>query len=124
MDVEIAVPFIFFGTIVAVVWLIFYFSSKKRESAHKTIRLAIEKGQDISPELIENMSDMVNPRRRDMRKSVILLTLAIAMCAIAFIVPIDSDNGIRGVLAGAVIPGALGLAYLGLWRFGHDRSAV
>lgn len=123
MNEDVLLPLALFSMIVAITWLIYFYGNKKRTVAHKTIRLAIEQGQQISPAMIEKMSDIIDPKLRDMRKSVILLSLSVALVVIAFVVPIDDMDGIRGVLAGAVIPGTLGLAYFGLWRFGHDSAS-
>ena len=118
---DVIVPIVLFGAIVGVVWLVSYFNHRKRQVTQETLRIAIQNGESLSPEMIERLSQTQDPKRADMRRFVIVGSITLALCAIAFIAPIDDQNGIRGVLAAAVIPGALALAYLGLWRFGHER---
>ena len=44
---EIFVPIFIFATIVAIVWLFSHYNYKKRLTAHETLRLAVEKGQEV-----------------------------------------------------------------------------
>tara|TARA_R110000868_G_scaffold42687_1_gene144113 strand:+ start:482 stop:847 length:366 start_codon:yes stop_codon:yes gene_type:complete len=121
MNEDVIVPVALFAMIGGIVWLNAYFNSKKRLVMQETLRLAIERGETLSPELIQRMSMVTNPVIADMRRAVILFAITAAIVVIGFVAPIDDSDGIRGVMAGAVIPGALAFAYLGLWRFGHDR---
>ncbi|MEO0981680.1 MAG: DUF6249 domain-containing protein [Pseudomonadota bacterium] len=123
MHEDIIIPVVLFGAIVAIVWLVYHFGQRKRQIAHETLRHAIDKGQQVSPELIERMTEINDPRRNDIRKSVLIGSIGLSIALLAFILPIDDDEGIRGVLAGAVFPLALSFAYLGLWAFGHGRRA-
>lgn len=118
---DVLVPIVMFGAIVGIVWLVSYFNHRKRQVTQETLKLAIQNGQTLSPELIERLSQATDPKKADMRRFVIIGSIAIALCAIAFVAPIEDTEGIRGVLAAAVVPAALALAYLGLWRFGHER---
>lgn len=121
MEESIFVPISFFGLILGLVWLVQYYAQMKRRTAHETIRLAIEKGQAVSPDMIERMSQIGDPRTADIRRAVLWTAIGIGIAAIALILPIDDFDGIRGVLAGAVFPFAIGIAYFGLWAFGHAR---
>ena len=118
---DILVPIVFFGAIVAVVWLVSYFNQRKRQITQETLRIAIQNGQSLSADTIERLSQTQDPKQSDMRRFVIIGSITLGLCAIAFVAPIEDEQGVRGVLAAAVIPGALALAYLGLWRFGHER---
>ena len=54
---EIIVPIFLFIAIVAIIWLYSHYTFKQRNTAHETLRLAVEKGQQVSPELVERMSN-------------------------------------------------------------------
>ena len=118
---DVLIPICLFGSIFGTVWLVSYFNHRKRQVTQETLRLAIQNGQTLSPETIERLSQTQDPKKADMRRFVIIGSITAALCAIAFVAPIDDTTGVRGVLAAAVFPGALALAYLGLWRFGHER---
>lgn len=117
---EIFVPIFLFIAIVAALWVFSHYNFKKRHTAHETVRLAIEKGQEVSPELVERMSFLNDPAKSDLRRGVLLIAFAVAFVMLGAIMPNDEPEAIRGVFAISSFPIVLGLAYLGLWRFSHD----
>ena len=122
MAVEIVVPLGAFLMIVGVIWILSVSGTKKRAAAHETLRLMIEKGQELSPQLIKDMSLITDPRRNDLRRGVILLSLAAALVLIGIMSNLQGDAD-GEVLLIAVFPGMIGLAFLGLWKFGYDGKA-
>lgn len=118
---EILVPIFLFVAIVAIIWLYSHYNYKKRNTAHETLRLAVEKGQQVSPELVERMSAMSDPVKSDLRRGVLLIAFGIAFIVLGVIMPHDEPEAIRGVIAISSFPVVLGIAYLGLWRFSHNR---
>lgn len=118
---EILVPIFLFAAIVAIIWLYSHYNFKKRNSAHETLRLAVEKGQQVSPELVERMSAMNDPVKSDLRRGVLLIAFGIAFIILGGILPHDEPEAMRGIIAVSSFPVVLGLAYLGLWRFSHDQ---
>lgn len=122
MDVEIIVPIAFFGAIAATVWLFLQFGFKKRLTVHETIRLAIEKGQEVSPETIQNLSLATDPVISDLRRGVICLSVGIAISLFGLIIGGDDPDALRPLFGIAMFPALIGFAYLGLWRFGHART--
>jgi len=118
---EILVPIFLFVAVVAIIWLYSHYNYKKRNTAHETLRLAVEKGQQVSPELVERMSAMSDPVKSDLRRGVLLIAFGIAFIVLGVIMPHDEPEAIRGVIAISSFPVVLGIAYLGLWRFSHNR---
>ncbi len=122
MAVEIVVPLGAFLMIVGIIWILSVSGTRKRAAAHETLRLMIEKGQELSPQLIKDMSLITDPRRNDLRRGVILLSLAAALVLIGIMSNLQGDAD-GEVLLIAVFPGMIGLAFLGLWKFGYDGKA-
>lgn len=118
---DIVVPVVLFAGIVAIIWLFSHYNYKKRLTAHETLRLAVEKGQEVSPELVEKMSFLSDPVKSDLRRGVLLVAFGVAFIVLGAIVPHDEPNAVRGIVGISSFPIVLGLAYLGLWRFAHDR---
>lgn len=116
---EILVPIFLFFAVVAAIWLFSHYNYKKRLTAHETLRLAVEKGQEVSPELVERMSYLNDPVKSDLRRGVLLIAFGVAFVILGSIMPHDEPEAVRGVVAIASFPVILGLAYLGLWRFSH-----
>ncbi|MEL7031971.1 MAG: DUF6249 domain-containing protein [Pseudomonadota bacterium] len=117
---EIFVPIFLFAAIVAIIWLFSHYNYKKRLTAHETLRLAVEKGQEVSPELVERMSYLSDPVKSDLRRGILLIAFGIAFICLGMIMPADDPEAVRGVIAISSFPVVLGFAYLGLWRFSHN----
>jgi hypothetical protein len=122
MGVEIAVPIAFFGSIIASIWLVSYFNSRKRLTIHETLRHAIDKGQTLSPELLQNMSLVTDPVRADLRRGVLFLAFGAAFGVLAAIVGTEEATALNPMLGIATFPIFLGIAYIGLWAFGRGKS--
>ena len=87
----------------------------------QTIRLAIDKGLDLSPELIDRLGHPKASKNKDLRLAFIWLSLAVGLALCGFAVPDPSGNALRGCLSGAAFPFAIGIAYLLIWRYaGRD----
>jgi hypothetical protein len=123
MGPEIVVPTGFFLSIVGGIWLVNWFGLKKRAEAFATLRLAIEKGQPITPEAMEAMSRLKHPKG-DLRAGILCISLALAFGALAGIIGSDEPDAIRPMLGAGVFPLFLGLAFIGLHVFTNDRSAA
>ena len=120
---DILVPLFVFGSTVAVIWLVSYFNYKKRKTAHDTVRHAVENGQQISAELVENMSLIFDPVRADLRRGVLFIAVGLAIMVLGTIIAFEDDAALGPVLGVGAFPIILGVAYLGLWRFGHGSRS-
>ena len=118
---SILVPLAFFTSIVGVIWLFSHYNYKKRSTAHETLRLSIEKGHEMSPELVQRMSYLSAPVKSDLRRGILFIALGFAIISFGLFAPLDEPEAFRGILGISSLPIILGVAYLGLWRFGHDR---
>lgn len=126
MDVEILIPISFFGMIVLIVWLLQHFGQKKRMEAMKTLRLAIEKGQPLTPEAFDSMARFSSPIA-DLRRGIIFVSIAAGFAAFATIVGtgMNNDGGpemMRALYGVATFPLFIGLAFLGLHFFANESK--
>lgn len=114
MNIEWVPIVMFIGMTVflcAVVW----FRFKTKEKMHETFRAALEKGQELTPEIIDRLGHPKAAKDKDLRLGIIWLSLAVALVLIGFAVP--EPEALRGLLAGAAFPFCIGSAYLILHRF-------
>lgn len=118
---DVLIPVTLFGVILGIVWLFSHYNYKKRLTAHETLRAAIDKGQEVSAELVERMSFLNDPVKSDLRRGILLIAFGIAFICLAGLMPHDEPEAFRAMLGVSSFPIILGIAYLGLWRFGHDR---
>lgn len=104
---------------VILIGLFFWLRFKSRRDMQDTIRTALDKGQDLSPELIDRLGHPKEPKDKDMRLAVIWLAVAAGLVLIGFAIP--EPDALRGILAGAAFPFTIGIAYVILHKF-TDRS--
>lgn len=121
MGVEIIVPLGLFASIVTVIWASQHYTAKKRAEAYATVRHAIEKGQEITPEAMEAMTRMAH-RLADLRRGILLIALTVAIGGLGLLVGAEEEEAIRPMMGIALFPLTLGLAYIGLHYFANDNK--
>lgn len=119
--VEELIPIVMFLGLTIVFVALFWFRYRARRDMQETFRTALEKGQELTPEIIDRLGHPKESKHKDLRLGVIWLAIAAGLILCAFAVPDPSGNALRGTLAGAAFPFAIGLAYLVLFRF-TDRG--
>lgn len=125
MEPGIVIPVGGFAVIVLVVWLVQHFSLKRRVEMLSTLRLAIEKGQAVTPEVMESMARISSPIA-DLRRGIIFLAIAAGFAAFTAMISqnahgdmIDVSHGLYGV---AMLPLFIGVAFLGLHFFANESK--
>jgi hypothetical protein len=126
---EILIPITFFLLIAAIVIGPGYLKSRERMKMQDNLRLAIEKGQPLPPEVIEAVaraSDVMPTRTRDVRRATILMAVAASfstMGLLAYQYSSNAEANAAPVLWGiATIPGFIGLAYLALALVNKNKN--
>jgi len=102
----------------------FWFRSKSRGDMQQTIRAAIDKGQELSPEIIERLGHRKRPKDKDLRLAVIWLASAVGLFLFgAAVASAETEEHIFTIFSGiSAFPVMIGLAYLIMWRFtDHDQ---
>lgn len=115
---------VFCGMIAAIFIVPRYFKYRERERMQDTIRAAIEKGQQLPPEVLDAMTRDVRPassRARDVRVGVIWLAIAAAIAGFGAFIGYYAEEAVPPFLGIACIPGAIGLAFIILSFFNKQR---
>jgi len=115
--VEIIVPTAMFASLTVVFGLLFWFRYRARREMQETLRVALDKGHELTPEIIDRLGHPKAAPDKDLRLGVIWLAIAAGLVMCGFAVPDDSGEALRGILAGAAFPGAIGVAYMILHFF-------
>lgn len=115
---EEMIPVVMFVGLTIVFSLVVWFRFRARSEMQQTIRLALDKGQELSPEIIDRLGHPKASKNRDLRLATIWIALAIALalCGVA----VGEVDAIRGTLAGAAFPLCIGVAYLINWRYASN----
>jgi hypothetical protein len=100
-----------FGAPVLIVGLIMYFGFSRNRMMHKTIRMMVEKGQEVPAALLAPPPPAVR-QRSDMRRGVVLVMVGIGL--MLFFAAVNDWEG--GSWSLGVIPFVIGLGYLLVWK--------
>ncbi len=119
---EEMIPISLFVGLTVVLCLFFWFRFRTRSDVQATIRTALEKGQDLSPELIDRLGHPKPPKNKDLRLALIWIALALGMAVLGTAIPDDKNEAQMVFIGMASFPFFLGLAYAIMWFFsGRDR---
>ncbi|MBY0566748.1 MAG: hypothetical protein K2P70_05520 [Hyphomonadaceae bacterium] len=114
MGADVFVPFVFFGFLAAVILVPIWLKERTKQSAHQLLSQALEKGQQLDPalmrQLTEGQKQQQDRPRRTLGSGVVLLALAIGFVAANFLDGGDFTGG--ALLTAAVILGSLGAAFI------------
>lgn len=117
---EIAVPLIFFSSVVILIGLILAYQLLKKRWFIKLI----DKHNDMQPESIRAVGRLFFSSKNDLRKGVFLLVVALAIWGFSLVVDfrsggnLDLNTALNGI---ALFPCLAGLAYLILFYFERDK---
>ena len=95
--------------------LFFWFRLKARRDMQETIRAALDKGQELSPALIDRLGHPKAPKDKDFRLGVIWCAAGIGFAFLGL--AIQDEEAIGAVLGVAAFPIMIGIAYLILNKF-------
>jgi Domain of unknown function (DUF6249) len=107
-----------FGFPVAIVAVIMASSWAKSRSLHRTVRLMVEKGQPVPPELFAAPPGAPIRPWYDLRRGIILLAVGVAF-VIFFGLTAGWDEGVWAL---GLIPGLIGFGYIIVWRLANRHG--
>ena len=118
---ETWIPIIMFLSVALVLIVGLWLRFRSRDAMQQTIRLALDKGHELTPEIIDRLGHPKAGKYKDLRLGIIWVAIAVGLALIAVAVPDPSGHALRGTLAGAALPFAIGVGYLVMHRFtGQD----
>jgi hypothetical protein len=119
LKMEILIPIAFFGMIISLVVVPIWLKERTKQSAHRLISQALEKGQTLDPALMQKLTEgagavqQQDRPRRTLGNGVVLLALAGAFAGASFFSGDFDPTGhaMGGMMTTALILGALGAAF-------------
>lgn len=99
-----------FATPVMIVALIMYFSMSKTRAMHRTVRMMVEKGQEVPAALLN--PPPAQRQRSDMRRGVVLVMVGLGV--MVFLGAVNDWE--EGAWAIGIIPFLIGVGYLAVWK--------
>jgi len=114
--VPVVVPVAFFATILLVVVATLMFRQRRNAQVHETLRLMVEKGAEIPPELLTRPES----QHGDLRRGLVLIALGSSLAiAIGLI-----DGFAGGSWAVGLVPAFIGVGYLIVWRYSQRAESA
>ena len=122
---------IIFAAIVAIILGPSYLKSRERQEIQATVRHAIDKGQELPPELIDAMTREVASklpsRSRDLRRGVIWLAVGSGVAAFSYLSSMgwddhDMEGPAAALLGISALPATIGLAFIVLSFFNPNKD--
>ena len=114
------IPIVMFAGLTIVFCVLFWFRYRARSEMQQTFRAALDKGQELTPEIIDRLGHPKASKDKDMRLGIIWLAIAVGIVAFGFGIP-DEDDVARIFAGIGAFPFAIGIAYLILHKFA-DRD--
>ncbi len=107
-----------FGFPVAIVAVIMFSSWAKARSLHRTVRMMVEKGQPVPPELFAAPAGAPLRPWYDLRRGIVLLSVGFGLMMF-FGLTAGWDEGVWAL---GLIPGLIGLGYILAWRLANRHA--
>lgn len=123
MAVEMAaemIPIVLFLSLATVFVFFYWFRYRSRQDLQQTLRVALDKGQELSPEVIQSLAQPHQGPAGDRRRAAISVAIGIAVAAFALL--LGEEDAIRPILAISVFPFMIGIAYLVISFFGAEKA--
>lgn len=115
-QVEIVVPLAFFFTILLVVISTLVLRYRRHAQTQETLRLMIEKGAEIPPELLTPPVSQYG----DLRRGLVLMGAGLSLSLLIGL----TDGFGSGSWAVGLIPAFIGAAYLIVWRYAQKAGST
>ena len=94
-----AVGAVMFIGLTVVFSLLVWFRYKAKRDGQETLRVAMEKGQQLSPELFDRLTNPPMPPNRDLRRGTLSVGLAIGFVLFGYFFPEEDLLGIMSAVA-------------------------
>ncbi len=116
---EEVIPIVMFISFAVTMMVWFYLKFRGKVESQQTIRLALEKGTELSPEFIKQIGEPEPPKDRDLRRGMIWMAIGLSMATLS--VGINDPDATGPILGSAAFPTLIGIAYLIMWRYGARK---
>ncbi|WP_394763451.1 DUF6249 domain-containing protein [Phenylobacterium sp.] len=118
---------IVFGSIVGVIIIPFWLRSQERIRVQETLRAAIESGQPMPTEVMENAARNITIRpapsaSRDLRTGIIWLGIGLGFIAMGIALGYEEPDATIPMIACAAFPVFIGLAFIVLSFVNRPKS--
>ena len=119
-EIAVFIPVVALIVIAVVIYAYFSFRYKTRVRVQETIQAALDKGNELTPELIDRVAGPQPHADRDLRRGLVSIAIGVAFAILGFMV--DEEDAVRPMIGVGMFPFLVGVAYLVMWRMGKSES--
>ena len=126
--IAVLIPFGFFAMIAAIVIVPRYFRSQERQKMAELMRAAIEHGQQVSPEVMDQLSTsagkavMPPAPARDLRTGLIWLGVAVGLACMGWALSFEEPDALFPFIGFAAFPAFIGAAFIVMWAVAREKK--
>lgn len=113
------VPIIMFMSIAFVIAMMQLFRYRARRDMQETIQKAIDKGHELTPELIDRLGEPAKKPGTDFRRGIIWLAVGAAFALFGLV--LGEEDAVQPMLAVATFPAVIGIAFLLIGKFANQE---
>lgn len=115
------VPIVLFATVPFIIWAVSHYRYKARVKSSEVMQAMVNKGDTLTPEIIQSLGVKPQNPHGDLKTGVILVAIGLATILFGGAIP---DEEAHQVFAGfAMFPLLVGIAYIGFWFFLGRKAA-
>jgi hypothetical protein len=108
---ETWIPIVMFVGLTIILCTVAWLRFKTKEGLQQIFRSALDKGQELTPEVIDRLGHPKPAKDKDLRSGIIWVAVALGLTAFGFGIP-DDDDVARIFMGIAAFPLMIGIAYL------------
>ena len=118
MSIEL-VPIFIVLAIMGIFIGFFHYNSRTKKSLHSAVEKALEKGEKLTPELLQTLQTPNRGKFGDLRKGILWLAVGLALVIVGIYGPKEHDNAAAFF---ALFPIFIGLGYIIIWKLSPENG--
>ncbi|MFC3194778.1 DUF6249 domain-containing protein [Marinicella sediminis] len=117
MSAELATLFLIMGIFTLIIVLHMTNRYRLKVKTHELLEKSIDKGIDVTPELLDKLNQDRSPRFKDFRRGIIMVAIGAAVLCFSLIIPQDDTARVfRGL---SLLPVFIGAGFLLVWKINN-----
>lgn len=114
MPAEVIIVGLLIISVAGVIYTFMNNSFKVKIKTHDVLEKSIDKGYELTPEMLKSLCQTKSPRMLDLRRGIILLGIALATFLFGYFIP--NEEGTTVFQAMSLFPGFIGAGFILVWK--------